>query len=260
MNEALPILEASGVEIPLPARTDAPDAREMFIEDCRVAPGEFWVLGGLPTSSPSAVIPTLAGLEKPTGGEVRLFGRDVFQLGESELVETRKRVGVVFSAGGRLLRDLTVLENIALPLRYHRFMFPDEIEDRVRRLAAALDLERHLGRAAVALSPSARQRVALARALVLEPEILFLDRPLVAANLDRHGWWLDQVQALNQGFHGWKPMAVVVGTDRLHVWRGVAGHFAVVEDRRWMHLGGAEEAREHSALVPPDWTRQKRSS
>lgn len=260
MNQAIPILEASGVEIPLPAAADVSDQREMFIENCRVEPGQFWVLGGLPTSSPSAVIPTLAGLEKPVTGEVRLFGNDVFRLGEGELVEVRKRVGVVFSAGGRLLRNLTVLDNIALPLRYHRFMFPDEIEDRVRVLAAALDLERHLDRAAVALSPSARQRVALARALVLEPEILFLDRPLVAANADRHEWWLDHVQALNRGFHGLKPMTVVVGTDRLHVWRGVAGNFAVVEDRRWTHLGRAEEAREHSALAAPDWTRQKRSS
>jgi len=258
MAESTPVLDAAAVEITLPDASFS-ERPEVVIPECRIEAGQFWVVGGLSTSNPSAVIPTLAGLEKPEGGSVRLFGEDTSTMDEEQLVVLRKRAGMVFSAGGRLLRNLTVLDNIALPLRYHRFMFPDEIEDRVRQLAKALDLERHLGRPAVALSRSARQRVALARALVLEPEVLFLDRPLAAANSDRFGWWLDRLQAVNRGFNGMVPMTVVVGTDSLHLWRGVAERFALVENGQWVSLGGAEEAREHSALAAPDWSRQKRS-
>jgi ABC-type methionine transport system ATPase subunit len=260
MNESTPVLEAAAVEILRPDATGYSQPPEVVIPECRIDPGQFWVVGGLSTSNPSAVISTLAGLEKPAAGAVRLFGEDTSALNEGGLVALRKRAGMVFSAGGRLLRNLTVLDNIALPLRYHRFMFPDEIEDRVRQLASVLDLERQLGRPAVALSSSARQRVALARALVLEPEALFLDRPLAVSNSDRFGWWLDRLQALNRGFNGMAPMTVVVGADSLHLWRGVAERFAVVENGKWMSLGGADEAREHSALAAPDWSRQKRSS
>lgn len=260
MTETTPVVEAVAVEIPRPDTSLFAERPEVLVPECRIEAGQFWVVGGLPTSNPSAVIPTLAGLEKPAAGWVRLFGEDPSTMDEGGLVVLRKRVGMVFSAGGRLLRNLTVMDNIALPLRYHRFMFPDEIEDRVRQLASVLDLERQLGRPAVALSSSARQRVALARALVLEPEVLFLDRPLAVSNSDRFGWWLDRLQALNRGFNGMAPMTVVVGADSLHLWRGVAERFAVVENGKWVSLGGAEEAREHSALAAPDWSRQKRSS
>jgi ABC-type methionine transport system ATPase subunit len=260
MDSAVPILEAAEVEIHAP---DAPtyfERPEVFIPKCRIETGQFWVVGGLSTANPSGVIQTLAGLDKPAAGSIRLFGDDPADITEEGMVALRKRVGMVFSAGGRLLRNLTVMENIALPLRYHRFMFLDEIEDRVRELARALDLESQLSRPAVALSLSARQRVALARALVLEPEVLFLDRPLAVADADRHGWWLERLQALNRGFNGMAPMTVVLGTDSLHQWRGVEGRFAVIEERRWVPLGGTEEAKQHSALAAPDWSRQKQRS
>lgn len=252
------VLDASAIEIPVPATAGLGAATETVIPDWQVASGEFWIVGGLPSASPSGVIPTLAGLEKPGAGRVRLFGQDPGDLPEETLVALRRRIGVVFAQGGRLLRNLSVRENIALPLRYHRFMFPDEIEDRVEHFARALDLRQHLGRSAVALSPSAQQRVALARALVLEPELLFLDRPLTVANPDRYGWWLDQLLALRQGIAGLKPMTIVAGTDSLHVWRGMPGRFAVIDGGRWQVLGSTEEARDHSALAAPDWTRQKR--
>jgi phospholipid/cholesterol/gamma-HCH transport system ATP-binding protein len=260
VNATSPLLELEKVLVAPPDVDDPVEDREMEIEQWTVEPGQFWVVGGLPTSSPSHLIPTLSGLEKPAAGSLRLLGLEVGALKETELITLRKRVGLVFSQGGRLLRQLSVAENIALPLRYHLFMLPEEVEERVHLLAKALDLEWHLNRSATLLSPSARQRVALARALALEPEILFLDRPFAVANADRHGWWLETLGALHRGWNGRPPMTIVVGTDFLRPWLTTGHHFAVARQRRWHRLGGAAEAEAYSALAPDGWTRQKQGS
>jgi ABC-type methionine transport system ATPase subunit len=163
-----------------------------------------------------------------------LFGRAVASdADEAELLETRRRIGLVFSHGGRLFRDQTVLGNISVPLRYHLDLSLDEAESRAESLAELLGLKPWLHRSAINLPLVWQQRTALARALALRPEVLFLDRPLSALDFSHRGWWLEFLTELAAGFDGQPPVTVVVGSDSMKPWLGIASKFAHISDGRW---------------------------
>jgi len=146
-----------------------------------VRPGEFFVLLGPSGCGKSTLLNLVAGLEKPTDGEIRLEDqilaaprRGVFQ------PPRRRNVAMVFQSYA-LYPHLNVYGNIAFPLRV---MHTDktEIDQAVRRTAAMLDIEDLMDRKPAELSGGQRQRVAIARALVRHPRLFLLDEPL--SNLD----------------------------------------------------------------------------
>src|SRR5881398_2953131 len=147
--------------------------------DVRVAGGERVALVGPSGSGKSSLIAVAAGLERPTGGRVELFGQDLARLDEDGRARLRRgRVSLVFQSF-HLLPNMTAAENIAAPL---------EIAGRADATRIALDwldrvglLERarHYPRQ---LSGGEQQRVALARALAPRPALLFADEP--TGNLD----------------------------------------------------------------------------
>ncbi len=96
------------------------DASLRVIEevDWSVAAGEFWVVAGQEHSGKSDLLMLAAGLMSPAAGSYKLFGSDTKDFGEAELAE-RLRVGFVFQ-GGQLFNQLTIAENVALPLRYQK--------------------------------------------------------------------------------------------------------------------------------------------
>ncbi len=99
------LVESAGAEI---VSSRNPDL--VRIRDCnwRVLGGQYWVVGGAHGSGKSDLLATAAGLQRPRGGSLRLFGDDIAGLGESELLAKRLRVGFVFNSGGRMFADLTV--------------------------------------------------------------------------------------------------------------------------------------------------------
>ena len=96
------------------------DISFVVLEDVNwtVAPGEFWTIAGQQHSGKSDFLMLTAGLMAPVKGECKLFGTDTRTFGEAKLAE-RLHVGFVF-AGGQLFNQLTIRENVALPLQYHR--------------------------------------------------------------------------------------------------------------------------------------------
>src|ERR1039457_5789803 len=83
-----------------------------------VLPGEFWVLAGPQHSGKTDLLLHAAGLTTPVGGNCRLFGCDTKEFDETQITE-RLRAGFVI-ADGKLFSQLTLAENVALPLRYHK--------------------------------------------------------------------------------------------------------------------------------------------
>lgn len=230
-NSAAPLVELDEVTAALPESDEASEATGV---NWKIEPGQFWAVGGLPTAGQSCLLPTAAGLLKPMAGSVRLFGRTIASdADETELLETRRRIGLVFSHGGRLFRDQTVLGNISVPLRYHLDLSLDEAESRAESLAELLGLKPWLHRSAINLPLVWQQRTALARALALQPEVLFLDRPLSALDFSHRGWWLEFLTELAAGLNGRPPMTVVVGGDSMKPWLGVASKFARIAEGCW---------------------------
>ena len=208
--------------------------------DWSVLPGEFWVVAGQQRSGKTDLLLHAAGLMAPRQGECQIFGCDVRGFDESHLTE-RQRVGFVF-ADGRLFNQLTVAENVALPLRYHRDLADAEAARVVEVLLELLELTTFADATPANLAASWRQRAALARALVLKPELLLLDNPLAGLGARQRQWQLDFLDQLWRGheFFGGRPMTIVVTTDDLRAWQHSRRKFAVLHEGAFAALGGWE--------------------
>ncbi len=145
-------------------------------------PGSFTAVLGVSGSGKSTLLQCAAGLERPTSGTVRLVAADLTRLSRRrQAVLRRRRIGFVFQ-DLNLVPELSVAENIALPLRLdHRRVERGHI----RHAASRVGLDAgQLRRLPAALSGGQQQRAAIARALITRPDVIFADEPTGA--LDPH--------------------------------------------------------------------------
>ena len=137
--------------------------------------GSFTAVLGVSGSGKSTLLQCAAGLDRPTSGTVRLCGQDLGRVRDRQrTLLRREQVGFVFQELN-LVPELTVAENIALPLRLGRRRAP---VDAIVQAAAEVGLQREqLRRLPSELSGGQQQRVAIARALVIRPSVIFADEP-----------------------------------------------------------------------------------
>ena len=141
--------------------------------------GETFVVLGGSGSGKTVLMKHVIGLFKPDKGKVVVDGVEISSLEGKELTEARQRFGMVFQ-GAALFDSMTVLENVAFPLRERRGrkFASAEVRRRVVEKLKVVDLgEEVLDRWPSELSGGMRKRVALARALVSEPQIVLYDEP-----------------------------------------------------------------------------------
>jgi len=202
-----------------------------------VKPGEFWVVGSPQHSGKTDFLMTVGGLSSPMAGAYHFLGEAMPIFEESRMAH-RLKLGLVFD-GGQLLGQLTVAENIALPLRYHRHLSADEIESRVRELLEITELMAWANSTPANVGRSWRQRAGLARALALQPEVLLLDSPLTGLDARHVAWWLGLLDKLSRGDSnlGGKPVTLVVTADDLRPWRKHAGQVGCLSNRRLIVVG-----------------------
>uniref|UniRef100_UPI0035A24A75 ABC transporter ATP-binding protein n=1 Tax=Actinomadura hibisca TaxID=68565 RepID=UPI0035A24A75 len=156
-------------------RGKADTVRALDGVDLAAGPGEYLVLLGPSGCGKTTLLRTIAGLERPTEGEVLIDGQVV-----NGLPPRVRQIAMVFQSYA-LYPHKTVMDNIVFPLRAEKA--PKETRERKARWAAGLlEIEPLLGRKPRQLSGGERQRVALARALVRDPAVFLLDEPL--SNLD----------------------------------------------------------------------------
>ena len=153
--------------------------------DLAIEAGEFVAVLGPSGSGKSTLMHLLGFLDQPSGGRVMFDGRDVSRLSPRQRATLRaERIGFVFQAFN-LLPRLTVMQNVLLPLAYHRGGGgPSRGEARARawRVLESVGLEDRAGHRPAELSGGQRQRVAVARALINEPKLILADEP--TGNLD----------------------------------------------------------------------------
>jgi ABC-type transporter Mla maintaining outer membrane lipid asymmetry ATPase subunit MlaF len=215
------------------------DASVIVLEDVNwtVARGEFWVVGGPQHSGKSDLTLLAAGLMPPADGRCEIFGRDPQTFGEAQLAE-RLRVGFV-PEEGRLFSHLTLAENVALPLRYHKNLAPDAAAAEVKALLDLMELTPFADLTPANVAANWRRRAALARALILKPELLLLDNPLGGLASRHFFWWLRFLDQLWRGheFLGGQPMTISATTDDFRPWRNLPHRFAVLRDGQFIPLG-----------------------
>lgn len=150
--------------------------------DARFLPGQIAVISGPTGAGKSSLIHILAGLVQPTSGVVTAGPDSVSRWIAAHRDRWRRRVGIVFQHP-RLLADLTVIENVILPM-IPRGMGVSELRQRGRDTLARLGAAEMAGERVSTLSGGERQMTAIARALVSSPSILLADEP--TAHQDRN--------------------------------------------------------------------------
>jgi ABC-type transporter Mla maintaining outer membrane lipid asymmetry ATPase subunit MlaF len=206
-----------------------------------LAPGEFWVLAGPEHSGKSDFLMLAAGLMAPVKGECKLLDMETRTFGEARLAD-RLHVGFVF-AGGQLFNQLTIRENVTLPLQYHHDLTPAAAAHEAQALLELLELTPLAEITPPNVGDNWRQRVALARALILKPKVLLLDNPLAGLGARHLYWWLRFLDRLSHG-HDWcggQPMTMVATTDDLRPWRHSDRKFALLRDKKFVPLGSWNE-------------------
>jgi putative ABC transport system ATP-binding protein len=149
--------------------------------DCVVRTGELVGIVGASGSGKTTLLNILGCLDRPTAGIYRLAGRDVSQMDDDELARMRNRsIGFVFQSF-QLIPQLTVLENVELPLFYEGAPRRTR-HGRSEEILASVGMSHRLRSYPTQLSGGECQRVAIARALVNRPALLLADEP--TGNLD----------------------------------------------------------------------------
>ena len=149
--------------------------------DFNIYKGEFCAIVGTSGSGKSTLLNMLAGLEKPTKGEVIISGEHIEKKNEEELVKFRREhVGFIFQSFN-LLGTMDAVENVALPLSFRGMPRTARIK-RAKQYLKLVGLEKFMTHMPNQMSGGQQQRVGIARALAMNPQIIFADEP--TGNLD----------------------------------------------------------------------------
>ncbi len=165
----------------LPGGLDVPVLKGVTLS---VEKGEMVALMGASGSGKSTLMNILGFLDAPSGGSYSFDGRDVSRLSADERADLRAaRIGWVFQSFNLLART-SALQNVLMPLEYHRGRREPRAKEveKAKALLALLGLEGRMDHTPAQLSGGQQQRVAIARSLVNDPDVLFADEP--TGNLD----------------------------------------------------------------------------
>jgi len=146
----------------------------------KVMKGETKIILGGSGGGKSTIIKLVLGLLKPDEGRILVDGEDVTDYTEQQMMEVRKKIGMVFQEGA-LFDSLSVYDNVAYRL-HEQGLSEDEVEPEVRRMLRFVNLEDAIDKMPIELSGGMRRRVGIARALIGDPKIVLFDEP--TAGLD----------------------------------------------------------------------------
>jgi phospholipid/cholesterol/gamma-HCH transport system ATP-binding protein len=199
--------------------------------------GEVFAIAGGNGCGKSTLLREILGLQRPSGGTIRILGVDSRQLEVTDGCLIHRRFGVMFQHGA-LFSSLTLAENVAVPLREHTDLNPRLIREIVAAKIAMVGLPPDSGvKFPNELSGGMRRRAALARAIVMDPELIFLDEPtagldpMIAAGFDDLVLSLKSLLGLT---------VVMVTHDLDSLWR-IASRVAVLGNGKVLGVGTMQE-------------------
>ncbi len=199
--------------------------------------GDIVSLIGGSGSGKTTLLRQMLGLQKPSRGKVSVFGQDITNIAEKEKKSFYTRCGVLFQQGA-LFSALSVMENVALPMRELRILPDKLIEESVLMKLQMVGLSaKDAVKMPSDLSGGMIKRVALARALSLEPELLFLDEP--TAGLDPV--LSDSFVELLRSLHDELGLTVVMVSHDLDSILQLSTHIAVLAEKHVLIKGTPQE-------------------
>jgi phospholipid/cholesterol/gamma-HCH transport system ATP-binding protein len=206
--------------------------------DLAVRRGDTVVVLGGSGSGKSVLLRHTIGLHRPDRGEVWVDGEPITERSEDELVDARKKVGMLFQAGA-LFDSMTVLDNVAFGLREHTDWDEERVRGRVREVLGLVELEDVEDLMPADLSGGMRKRVALARAVALAPQAILYDEP--TTGLDPI--IANAINRLIRSLQSRLGVTSIVVTHDIHSAFTVADRIAFLHEGRILVEAGVEEAR-----------------
>jgi phospholipid/cholesterol/gamma-HCH transport system ATP-binding protein len=232
------------------AHVSASKGDRVRVEDLSltVQRGEAVALVGSNASGKSLVLKLGAGLETPASGAVRVLGVDPSQASDDERLRLRQRLGVVFDKHA-LISNMTVFNNVALPLRYHLAPPEDEVQDRVMARLAECGVEDFRDRFPFDLTLGDARLVAIARARAMGTEILFIDELLIGLDADD----LVRIHGLLAGPWREQGLTVVITLNAPTALFGSMDRLVLLRDGRFVAACPPEEAARVKDPMIPDF-------
>ena len=206
--------------------------------DLEVNRGETLVILGGSGTGKSVLLRHTIGLHCPDEGEVWVDGTEITDFGEEQLIETRKKVGMLFQAGA-LFDSMTVEENVGYALHEHTKRSDAEIRERVDEVLSLVELENVQDLMPSSLSGGMRKRVALARAIALAPQGLLYDEPTTGLDPITS----EAINALIRSLQHRLGVTSIVVTHDIHSAMTVADRIAFIDAGRILFHGSVEEAQ-----------------
>ncbi len=208
--------------------------------DLEVMRGEIFAIAGASGCGKSTLLREIMLLQKPGSGSIKVFGKEVLDLDETEALAYRKSCGMMFERGA-LFSSLNVMENVGLPLREHTSFSQGLIEEiaSIKIELAGLPSSARF-KYPDELSGGMRKRAALARALALDPELVFLDEPTAGLDPLSASGFDELVMHLKESL----DLTMVMVTHDLDLLWQVADRVAFLGDGHVLGVGGMTELSE----------------
>ena len=206
--------------------------------DLQIRRGQTVVVLGGSGSGKSVLLRHTIGLHQPDAGEVWVDGQEITGFSEERLVESRKKVGMLFQAGA-LFDSMNVGDNVAFALREHTDWAEEKVRARVSEVLGLVELENVETLLPSDLSGGMRKRVALARAIALAPQGILYDEPTtgldpITANTINH-----LIRSLQKRL----GVTSIVVTHDIHSAFTVGDRIAFLREGKILFDGTVEEAK-----------------
>lgn len=203
----------------------------------KILQGEVLTLVGGSGSGKTTLLRQMLGLDQPTKGNIKVFGRSPYHYDFTSHKIIRNRTGVLFQQGA-LFSALTVFDNIALPLRELHALNEQTIHDLVMiKLSMVAIGPEHAYKMPANLSGGMIKRVALARALALDPDLLFLDEPTAGLDPELSESFVQLILDMRKEL----DLTIVMVTHDIDTLAILSDRIAVLADKRVITVGSLEQ-------------------
>ena len=185
----------------------------------------------------SVLLKCITGLLDPQSGSITIDGDEVVRAERKDLLRIRRKTGMLFQEGA-LFDSMTVFENVAFPLSYHKMYSTAEIQRKVQAYLDLVGMEEYAHAMPRELSGGMKRKVAVARAMILEPRYLLYDEP--TAGLDPSSSAI--IEAMIMRLQAERYITSLVVTHDIDLTRYIADRIALLEDGHIVALMTREEA------------------